>query len=183
MNKQAAIELTQRWLETMVVGLNLCPFAKKVVDDKSLRLTVCDAQKDEAVLKAILMELDALHSSCENDIATGLLIFSRGLSGFDHYLMIVDQAQQLLEQIGLEGIFQIASFHPHYCFDGVDEDDLGNYTNRSPLPMLHFIREAHLERLLEHYPAPETIPENNVDTLKALGPETVRRLYVKLQAS
>lgn len=180
MDKQATIELTRRWLETMVVGLNLCPFARKVIDDKSLRFSVSDAHTDEAVLKAVLVELDALHNSSESDVTTSLLIFSCGLSDFDHYLFIVDQAQQLLEQVGLEGIFQIASFHPQYCFDGVDEQDLGNYTNRSPLPMLHFIREAHLERVLEHYPAPETIPDNNIDTLKALGPETIRRLYDKL---
>jgi hypothetical protein len=183
MDKQAAIEITRRWLETMVVGLNLCPFAKRVVDDKSVRLTVSDALEDEDVVKAVLMELDILHSSCEQDVATSLLIFSGGLSDFDHYLLLLDQAQQLLEQVGLEGIFQIASFHPDYCFAGVDEDDLGNYTNRSPLPMLHFIREAQLDRALENYPHPEAIPENNIDTLNTLGPEAVRRLYDSLQAS
>ena len=182
MDKQAAIEITGRWLETMVIGLNLCPFAKRVVDDKSVRLTVSDALEDEAVLKAVLMELDILHSSREQDVATSLLIFSDGLRDFDHYLLLLDQAQQLLEQVGLEGIFQVASFHPGYRFAGVDEEDLGNYTNRSPLPMLHFIREAQLERVLENYPHPEAIPENNIATLNSLGPEAVRLLYDSLLA-
>lgn len=180
MDEQAAIEVTGRWLERVVIGLNLCPFARQVVDDGSVRLTVSDAVKDEAVVKAVLMELDALHNSCEEDVATGLLIFSHGLKDFDHYLSVLDQAQQLLEQVGLEGIFQIASFHPDYRFAGVDEGDLGNYTNRSPLPMLHFIREAQLDRVLENYPYPEAIPENNIKTLNALGPEAVRLLYDSL---
>jgi hypothetical protein len=183
MDKQTAIAITGRWLDRMVIGLNLCPFAKRVVDDKSLRLTVSHAVKDEAVAEAVLMELETLHNSSEQDVATGLLIFSHGLKNFDHYLSLLDQAQQLLEQVGLEGIFQIASFHPDYTFAGVDESDLGNYTNRSPLPMLHFIREAQLERVLENYPHPEAIPENNIDTLNTLGREAVRRLYDSLQTS
>lgn len=181
MDEQVATAITRRWLEQVVIGLNLCPFAQRVVEENSLRLTVCDAVDDQELLKTLLMELDSLHNSSEQDVATSLLIFPHALKDFDHYLLLLDQAQQLLEQVGLEGVFQIASFHPDYCFAGVDKDDLGNYTNRSPLPMFHFIREAQLDRVLASYPHPEKIPDNNISALNALGREAVMRLYNGLQ--
>jgi hypothetical protein len=129
-----------------------------------------------------LLELDSLINSDEQVVATSLLIFSRGLPDFDHYLMLLDHAQQLLQQAGLEGHIQIASFHPHYCFAGVAEDDLGNYTNRSPLPMFHFIRESQLQQAVARHPQPEKIPENNIKALHTLGRESVLRLYTGLLA-
>lgn len=177
MNKQTAIDLTSRWLKEVVIGLNLCPFASRVLQDNTLRLAVSDAVDDEAIASAVLMELDYLHSNDDRDVATSLLIFPLGLKGFDHYLATLDHAQDLLERAGLEGIIQIASFHPDYCFAGVSPNDLANYTNRSPLPMFHFIREAQLERALAHYPYPEKIPENNIKALHAMGRESVLRLY------
>jgi hypothetical protein len=96
--------------------------------------------------------------------------------------MLLDHAQQLLQQAGLEGHIQIASFHPHYCFAGVAEDDLGNYTNRSPLPMFHFIRESQLQQAVARHPQPEKIPENNIKALHTLGRESVLRLYNGLLA-
>ena len=180
MDEQAALGITSRWLNAVVVGLNLCPFAGKVMQDNSLRMSVSDAIDDEAILQAVLVELELLQNSSEQDVATGLLIFSSGLTDFYHYLLVLDQAQQLVKKAGLEGVFQIASFHPDYCFAGVAEDEPGNYTNRSPLPMMHFIREAQLERILANYPGPETIPENNIKALNALGREAILSLYKSL---
>ncbi len=183
MDEQAAINITRRWLDKVVIALNLCPFASQVVMENSLRLCVSNASDDESIIHAILEELDTLQSSSEQEVATGLLIFSEGLRDFDHYLSVVELAQQLVQQVGLEGVFQVASFHPDYHFVGVATDDLGNYTNRSPLPMLHFIREQQLSRALATYPRPETIPENNIATLKAMGDQAVLALFHSLGGS
>jgi uncharacterized protein len=171
MLKKDPAEQTLQWLQAVVVGLNLCPFAAPVITAKQLHIDVCDQQQLELLAAAILKQLDLLQQSAESDIATSLLVFSRGLKDFNAYLDLLDTANDLLSQAGLEGVIQIASFHPDYCFHGVEEDDVSNYSNRSPYPMLHFIREAQLSRVLDYYPNPEQIPEDNIRRLRALGKE------------
>ena len=164
-----AAQQTRQWLETIVVGLNLCPFAGPVLKADGVHIDVCPAEQDQAIIAAVLEQLDQLQQTDESTIATSLLVFSNGLKDFDQYWSLVEVANELLQQVGLEGVIQIASFHPDYCFEGVPEEDVSHYTNRSPYPMLHFIREAQLSRALGNYPQPELIPDNNIRKLQALG--------------
>ncbi|QIB67613.1 DUF1415 domain-containing protein [Kineobactrum salinum] len=169
------------WLETCVVGLNLCPFARPLLQGAGLRIAVCDADDSEAGLRVmqqqLLQELDLLQATVEQDTATTLLAFSAGLGNFDDYLDFLDQANELLVAAGLEGVIQLASFHPDYLFAGEPPDAASHYSNRSPLPVIHLLREAMLERVLADYPNPETIPENNIARLNSIGrAELARRL-------
>lgn len=172
-------QLTRHWLDNVVVGLNLCPFAAPHLKSNTIALKVCDSLKTEEILSAILVQLDELQSTDEKEIATSLLIFSRSLKSFSEYWNVAGIANELLEEAGLEGIIQIATFHPDYCFDGNKDTDIENYTNRSPFPMLHFIREANISRVLENYPNPEQIPENNIKRLRQLGITELSKLLNK----
>ena len=171
-----AAQQTRQWLETIVVGLNLCPFAGPVLKADGVHIDVCPAEQDRAIIAAVLEQLDQLQQTDESTIATSLLVFSNGLKDFDQYWSLVEVANELLQQVGLEGVIQIASFHPDYCFEGVPEEDVSHYTNRSPYPMLHFIREAQLSRALGNYPQPELIPDNNIRKLQALGKPALLKL-------
>ena len=171
-------EATLHWLETIVVGLNLCPFAAPVLKHDQLRIEVCDDELEPLLLAAVLRELDFLQQTAESTISTSLLVFSHGLKDFDQYWALVEAANELLYEVGLEGVIQIASFHPDYCFEGVEPDDVSHYTNRSPYPMLHFIREDQLSRALATYPNPERIPEDNIRRLQQLGKKQLLALLV-----
>lgn len=167
---------TRHWLESIVVGLNLCPFAAPVLKQNTLHIEICDKTSEMDIYRTVLEQMDFLQTSDEDMAATSLLVFSHALENFDDYLEVVDIANDLLGQIGLEGHIQIASFHPQYCFAEVPEDDISHYTNRSPYPMLHFIREAQMARALKNYPNPETIPDNNIECLRQLGIEALQEL-------
>lgn len=173
--KQVELE-TRHWLKSIVVGLNLCPFAAPVLKQNTLHIEVCDKSLEKDIYRAVLEQMDFLQASDEDTVATSLLVFSHALEDFDDYLIIVDMANELLEQTGLEGHIQIASFHPQYCFAEVPEEDISHYTNRSPYPMLHFIREAQMARVLKNYPNPEAIPNNNIECLRGLGIEALQQL-------
>lgn len=173
---------TRCWIERFVVGLELCPFAAPTLRDNTLRIAVCAQASEEAMARAVLEELDLLQREPEAEVSTSVLVFQHALADFDDYLDFLGLAEALLEECGLEGVVQIASFHPDYCFEGVPEDDVANASNRSPYPMLHFIREAGLTRALAHYPDPETIPQRNIDRLRALGPEAIAGLQARIRA-
>jgi hypothetical protein len=170
------IQQTRNWVKDVVVGLNLCPFAAPVLKQNSLHIEICDSEQEEQLLEAVLQQLDFLQSRPEQQVATSLLVFSKALADFDDYLMILDAANELLLHVQLDGVIQIASFHPDYCFDGAGVDDVSNYTNRSPWPMLHFIREAQISRLLSQYPNPEQIPDHNIRCLQAMGLTEIKAL-------
>jgi hypothetical protein len=176
MLKQQVIQQTRHWLEAIVVGLNLCPFAAPVLKQGTLHIEACDAVDEETIFQAILQQLDYIQQNDEQVVATSLLVFSEALQDFDDYLDVLGVANELLSQSQLEGVIQIASFHPQYCFDAVAPDDISNYTNRSPYPMLHFIREAQMSRVLENYPNPEAIPENNMARLRDMGLQQLQAL-------
>jgi len=167
---------TRHWLEQIVLGLNLCPFAGPALKADTVHFSCCDSAAMEDIAAAILIELDRLQGSQESDIATTLLIFSAGLADFTEFWDAAGMATELLAEAGLEDVIQIATFHPDYCFEGSGPDDVENYSNRSPYPMLHFIREAQLTRLLQDYPSPEQIPENNIRRLRQLGLAGMRQL-------
>jgi hypothetical protein len=155
----------------MVVGLNLCPFAAPEVRNNSIRYAKTEADNLEAVLGDFLHELDRIQCAEEEALSTTLLMLTRIAESFDDFLEILDLCQALLEQTGLEGVFQLASFHPQYCFADVDEQHISNWTNRAPFPTIHIIREGQMARVLTHYKNPEEIPERNMALMQQLGRE------------
>ena len=177
----AAAGHTRRWLDEFVVGLNLCPFARPLLDDPALRIAVCDATAHEDLQRTFLTELDLLQSAPESAIATSLLVFSAALGDFEDYLRFLDQAQYLLESAGLDGLVQLASFHPDYLFEGEAPDAASHYSNRAPWPTIHFIREDMLSRVLGDYPDPDKIPARNIATLEGLGLEELEKRWKSLR--
>lgn len=168
LNEQA-VALTRAWVEQMVVGLNLCPFAAPVVRAGSIRYRVSKATDVDALLREFLQELSDLVSTPEAELSTTLLITPRLLADFDEFLDLVADAEALLEQAGVEDLFQIASFHPGYLFAEVAADDLSHWTNRAPYPTLHLIRQDEMSRALASYKDPQQIPERNIARLRELG--------------
>jgi len=165
------------WLDEFVVGLNLCPFARPLLAAPSLRIAVCDSGDAAQLRRTFLQELDLLQRSTEQEIATTLLVFSQALQAFADYLWFLDDAQELLEEAGLDGVVQLASFHPHYLFAGEAPDAASHYSNRSPYPIIHLLREDMLSRALADFAAPEQIPDRNIETLNAIGVEELERKW------
>lgn len=168
------VRQTRKWLETFVVGHNICPFAHKPFNDDSIRYAVDEKTDVEGGLQCLIDECRLLDT--ENGIETTLLIYPNGFEIFDDYLDYLELATRLLEAQGYEGIYQLASFHPLYCFEGADENDADNYTNRSPYPMLHLIREASIEAALKSYPDPEYIPDRNIELTRSLGLSKLKQI-------
>ena len=169
-------EITECWVRNLVVGLNLCPFAAEPLRRGRIRYAVCLESETEAIFRSLLQEMEAMLRLPEAEVETSLFIVPHGLATFEAYLALLESAEDALHEVGLEGVFQLASFHPDYCFAGEDQNDPANYTNRSPFPMFHLIREASLERALENYPNPATIPLRNVEKLRELGLREIERL-------
>lgn len=166
---QDVVGQTRRWLEQMVVGLNLCPFSSSVIARDQVYYAVCDATTDAQLKQFYLNELQRLLGANEKDIATSLLMFTQGLEEFDDYLDLLDWFQQLLEQAELTEHVQLASFHPQYQFEGVAADDLSHFTNRSPYPTIHLLRQDQMTKVLAHVSDPEKIYIENIKTLNNLG--------------
>jgi hypothetical protein len=164
-------EAVRRWVESFVIDLNLCPFAKREMVARRVRFIVVDAATEATLLDALAVELDLLSQTPE--IETTLVIHPEVLGEFDDYNQFLDIADRLLVDMGLEGVFQIASFHPDYQFAGTEPDDAENYTNRSPFPILHLLREASLEKAIAATPDIEQVPERNIATMNSLGVETL----------
>ena len=173
-NQSRIIKQTQNWLYKVVIAYSICPFAKREFDRGSIHYEVIVRDELEQQLEQLILSCEQLDEDPE--IETSLLIFSHSLAGFYDYLDFVDIANQLMQKQGYEGVYQLASFHPEYCFEGADENDASNYTNRSPYPMLHLLREASLEKLLASYPDPESIPERNIELTRELGLKTMQKL-------
>ncbi|MCO6413742.1 MAG: DUF1415 domain-containing protein [Thiogranum sp.] len=164
---QEIIDATRRWIETVVVKNDFCPFAGRELARDSIIYRVTRASEPEACLQALGELCQQLDAAAERE--TALLICADAFAGFDDYLDMVDLAERLLQLQGYEGIYQLASFHPDYRFAGADGDDAANYTNRSPYPMLHLLRESSIEQALQHYPAAEAIPDRNIETARRIG--------------
>jgi uncharacterized protein len=167
----APLAATRAWVETFVVARNVCPFAGREVARDTIRYVAADARDWEPALLALVAECERLDETPA--IETTLLVLTPGLEDFDDYLDFLGLAEALLAQQGYEGTYQLASFHPDYGFEGAAPEDAANFTNRSPFPMLHLLRETGLARALEHYPDPEAIPERNVAAMRELGPEAL----------
>ena len=158
---------TENWVKQVIMKFNLCPFARREVERASIRYAVVEEHKPKAVLLALLAECALLDE--QPAIETTLVILPRGFEGFYAYLDLVDLAEEMLLEQGYEGKYQLASFHPDYCFEGEPQDDAANYTNRSPYPTLHLIREASIDRAVAVFPEAETIFERNIEVLEGLG--------------
>jgi hypothetical protein len=173
---------TQAWLEKAVIGLNLCPFAKSVHVNQRLRYVVSTAETPEALLKELARELLALNRADPDEIETTLVIHPRVLQDFLDFNDFLGAADALVEDLELDGQLQIASFHPQYQFGGTAPDDISNYTNRSPYPTLHLLRESSIERAVEAMPDTDAIYENNMATLEKLGQAGWDALDLKARA-
>ena len=170
MDEQAVLQATRAWVEHAVIGLNLCPFAKAVQVKDRIRYVCSDARDTDALLGVLRSELQRLADTPMEEIETTLLVHPQVLQDFLDYNDFLAEADALLQQMGLDGTLQIASFHPDYQFAGTDADDIANATNRSPYPTLHLLREASIERAVAAFPEAEAIYEANQRTLRALGP-------------
>ena len=173
---------TLGWVKDFVVGLNLCPFARPLLASDALRLTVCEATEDGIVAGALLDEIELIQKMSEAEIATTLVVFPNALQRFDDYLVFLEGAQQLIEEMGLLGVLQLASFHPDYQFAGEPIESASHFTNRAPFPMIHLLREDMVTRALETYPNPELIPERNIQKLEDLGLERLQQMLTALDA-
>ena len=171
------IGATQAWLEKAVIGLNLCPFAKAVHVHERIRYRVSAARLPARLLEDLMDELRALEAADPQRCETTLLIHPHVLGEFLDYNQFLARADDAVAELGLQGVIQIASFHPGYQFTDCGADDIENYTNRSPYPMLHLLREASVERAVTTHPDTTAIYRSNIETLRRLGHEGWRRLF------
>ena len=168
------IAQTQRWVETVVIGHQFCPFASHVFVADTIHYQVIEQEQLEKCLQALVVECQRLDN--DQNIETTLIIYPQGYGDFDLFLDMLELAEKLLIVQGYEGIYQLASFHPQYQFEGSDANDPANYTNRSPYPMLHLLREASLERAIREYPDSKAIPERNIEHASAMGIDALAKL-------
>ena len=173
-NKTQIIEHTKNWLSNVIIKHSICPFAKREFDNNKINYVVIHATELETQLEHLITECKYLDD--EDSRETSLLIFSNSLSDFEDYLDLVEIATELMTKQGYEGIYQLASFHPNYRFADTKIDDASNYTNRSPYPMLHILRETSIEKALARFPNPENIPERNIQLTQNLGLQAMRKL-------
>ena len=169
---------TRRWLERAVIGLNLCPFAKAVHVKRQIRYAVTAAANADTLLAELEHELDMLRQTDAAQIDTTLLIHPQVMTDFIDYHFFLGEADALLGRMELDGVIQIASFHPHYQFADSHSDDIANYTNRSPWPTLHLLREASIDRAVAAFPDAREIYEHNIETLRRLGDAGWRQLWL-----
>lgn len=163
------IAATQQWLERAVIGLELCPFAKAVHVKRQIRYVVSAAESEDALLVELSEELQLLADADPAQIETTLLIHPRVLCDFLDYNQFLELADAAVEALDLDGVLQVASFHPHYQFADTSPDDITNYSNRAPYPTLHLLREASVDRAVAAFPEADRIFETNMETLRRLG--------------
>ncbi len=168
---QTVIQQTKNWVEEIVIGLNLCPFAAQPFQNNTIEYTVNNGHSLEQHLQQLADCFVKLDTAA--DIETSLLIYPDAYQTFDDYLELLDFANHLLDDLNYTGIYQLASFHPDYCFAGSSENDASNFSNRSPFPMLHLLREKSLEKTIANYPNIEQVPEDNIKKLQAIGYEAM----------
>lgn len=170
LSDDAVIAATQNWLEKAVIGLNLCPFAKAVHVKRQIRYVVSPATTVEALIEELLHELQLLAAADPDEIETTLLVHPRVLGDFLDYNDFLDIADATVDELELDGVLQVASFHPHYQFADSHPDDMGNFSNRAPYPTLHLLREDSVDKAVAAFPDAERIFEANIATLEKLGP-------------
>ncbi|HCE4530873.1 TPA: DUF1415 domain-containing protein [Vibrio parahaemolyticus] len=173
----AITQQVEQWLNDVVIGLNLCPFAAKPQRNKQIKIFVSEATQEETLLEDILLQLIELSTTEPEKLETTLVVVPNMLQDFWDYNFCIDWVEGLIKQQDWEGIFQVATFHPDYCFGGAAPEDDENLTNRSPYPIFHLIREESMEKVLKHYPDPESIPDTNIARVSALSEEERKKLF------
>jgi len=168
------IAQTRCWLESVIIALNFCPFARREFVRNSIRYEICGQADLTSALQAVADECQYLEQQPQTE--TTLLIFPHGFSEFNDFLQLIELADQLIDQLGYRSIYQLAHFHPDYCFAGSNDEDAANYTNRSPWPTLHLIREASLQQAIDAYPDTSQIPDNNIEKAREMGKQALQAL-------
>ena len=176
---ETCIHQTRCWVEEVIVAHSFCPFARREVERQSIRYTVSPETQVAGALEVLIDECILLDR--DSSIETTLLIYPQGFEAFEDYLDFTALAEALLIEQGYEGVYQLATFHPDYCFADAPDDDPANYTNRSPYPVLHMLREASLEKAISEHSDPEGIPERNVSHARELGLSVLRELLEKVR--
>ena len=171
MSDEAVLKQTRHWLEAAVIGLNFCPFAKAVYVKNQVRLVVSKARHADDLLEELDRELDLLVGTPAEQLDTTLLIHPTLFEDFLDFNDFLEVAEGVVDEHGLEGVVQLASFHPRFQFDGTEPDDIGNYTNRAPFAILHLLRENSVERAVQAFPQAQKIFDANISALKKLGHE------------
>ena len=179
MTDEQVLASTKLWLEKAVIGLNLCPFAKAVYVKNQVRLVVSHARHADDLLEELDRELDLLVATPAEEIDTTLLIHPTLFEDFLDFNDFLEIAEGVVDEHELEGVVQLASFHPQFQFDGTEPDDMGNYTNRAPFAILHLLREGSVERAVAAFPQADAIFEQNIATLEKLGHAGWRALGLK----
>ncbi|MDP2818855.1 MAG: DUF1415 domain-containing protein [Polaromonas sp.] len=169
MTDEVVLARTRHWLEKAVIGLNLCPFAKAVYVKNQVRLVVSQARHADDLLEELDRELDLLVATPVEEIDTTLLIHPTLFDDFLDFNDFLEIAEGVVDEHGLEGVIQLASFHPKFQFEGSEPDDIGNYTNRAPFAILHLLREDSVERAVEAFPDADAIFDENIKTMEQLG--------------
>lgn len=181
-NCEHVLAATRQWIGRTVIGEGLCPFAGAPFMDNRVRMVCCALTDSDSIYRAFLAELETFLSLDPKLDETGLFVLSRGLTDFDAYLDMLENLQDALDELDLAGVLQLASFHPDYLFDGCGDDDPANYTNRSPYPIFHLIREDGLAAALKNHPDADSIPARNMARMRALGLETLQARLASLRA-
>ena len=181
--ERTAIVDTQKWLLEAVVGLNLCPFAKAVVVKDMVRYRVCASAEPADLLAMLREELQYLAEADPDKLDTTLLIAPNALPDFLDFNDFLADCEDVLMDLELDGVLQVADFHPRYQFGGTDDDDIENFTNRTPYPMLHLLREASIDKAVEAYPDASLIFERNIEVLNKLGHEGWANLGIQTRLS
>ncbi|MCL1080115.1 DUF1415 domain-containing protein [Parashewanella spongiae] len=171
---QLLIQHTDNWVKRVIMKYNICPFARQEVENESIRYVVFEDKKISRIADKLIEEYQYMDTHPEAE--TSLVILPNGFNHFNRYLEAVYLAEDLINELDYEGTYQIASFHPEYCFEGEDFDSPTNFTNRAPYPTLHIIREASIEKALETYSEPESIPQRN----KAFADKKGAQFFIEL---
>jgi hypothetical protein len=176
------VEITvKHWLQEIVIGLNLCPFAKAPLLKNAIHFYISDAHNEEDVVYDLLQECERLDQN--SNIETTLMIYPEMFESFIEYNNFLSIAERVLKQNQWDGIYQIASFHPHYQFSDTDPEDPENLTNRAPYPILHLLREDALSKAIEGYKNTEEIPEHNIKTINSLSRAEKEKYFYYLGSS
>lgn len=165
------------WIQNIVVGLNLCPFARKPFESHQVRIVCEEVTEEDAILEVVLRELCLLEDTPAQELETTLIALPKAYANFNEFNSLLYVLNEVLVLEGFEGVFQIASFHPHYQFAGTHTDDLENFTNRAPYPIIHLIREDSVSAALDSHPDPDSIPENNIKRLESMSASEVKALF------
>lgn len=174
MNQEQAIK---HWLEQVVIGLNLCPFARQPYLKESVRVIYESASCHKKITETLLEELKLIDSATEAEIETSLIVLPNALPSFEEYLDFFDECNQMLVSHDYEGVYQLASFHPEYIFAGEEFEERSNATNRSPYPIIHIIRESGIDRAVAAHKNTDLIPDNNIRTLNELSDTEFASLF------